>query len=67
MDVVFAYADRMVVLARGRLIAEGQAEAIRKLADAYNRTRLTPVVKSLFTAWLRWRRRPCETVQGRDL
>ena len=29
MDVVFAYADRMVVLARGRLIAEGQAEAIR--------------------------------------
>ncbi len=29
MDVVFVYADRMVVLARGRFIAEGQAEAIR--------------------------------------
>ncbi len=29
MDVVFAYADRMIVLARGRLIAEGQPSAIR--------------------------------------
>ena len=38
MDVVFAYADRMVVLARGRLIAEGQAEAIRndpKVQEVY--------------------------------
>jgi branched-chain amino acid transport system ATP-binding protein len=29
MDVVFAYADRMIVLARGKLIAEGAAEYIR--------------------------------------
>ena len=29
MDVVFAYADRIIVLARGRLIADGRAEAIR--------------------------------------
>jgi branched-chain amino acid transport system ATP-binding protein len=29
MDVVFAYADRMIVLARGRLIAEGTGEQIR--------------------------------------
>jgi branched-chain amino acid transport system ATP-binding protein len=29
MDVVFAYADRIVVLARGRLIAAGTAAAIR--------------------------------------
>ncbi|MGF6771697.1 branched-chain amino acid transport system ATP-binding protein [Paraburkholderia sp. GAS199] len=29
MDVVFAYADRMLVLARGKLIAEGDAETIR--------------------------------------
>jgi len=29
-----------------------QAEAIRKVADAYNRTRLTPLVKRLFTWWL---------------
>jgi len=32
MDVVFAYADRIVVLARGRLIADGDAATIR--ADA---------------------------------
>ncbi len=29
MDVVFAYADRIIVLARGLLIADGNAEAIR--------------------------------------
>jgi branched-chain amino acid transport system ATP-binding protein len=29
MDVVFAYADRMIVLARGKLIAEGDGESIR--------------------------------------
>ena len=29
-----------------------QAEAIHKVADAYNRTRLTPRVKSLSTKWL---------------
>lgn len=29
MDVVFGYADRIIVLARGRLIAEGQADQIR--------------------------------------
>ena len=33
-----------------------QAEAIRKTADAYNRTRLTPWVKSLFARWLAWGR-----------
>lgn len=33
-----------------------QAEAIKKAADAYNRTRLTPFVKGLFEKWLRWRR-----------
>lgn len=33
-----------------------QAEAIRKLADAYNRTRLTPFVKTLFARWLAWQR-----------
>ena len=29
MDVVFAYADRIIVLARGRLIAEGKPQDIR--------------------------------------
>ena len=33
-----------------------QAEAIRKTADAYNRTRLTPRVKALFETWLAWSR-----------
>jgi hypothetical protein len=33
-----------------------QAEAIRQLGDAYNRTRLTPLVKRLFQLWLAWTR-----------
>lgn len=33
-----------------------QAEAIRKVGDQYNRTRLTPFVKSLFRKWLAWTR-----------
>ena len=31
-----------------------QAEAIRKAADAYNRTRLTPTIQSLLRRWLTW-------------
>ncbi|MBE1426807.1 pyruvate/2-oxoglutarate dehydrogenase complex dihydrolipoamide dehydrogenase (E3) component [Desulfomicrobium macestii] len=34
-----------------------QGEAIRQVADAYNRGRLTPLVKSLFGYWLSWQRR----------
>lgn len=33
-----------------------QSEAIRKCADACNRERLTPTVKRIISAWLRWRR-----------
>ncbi|MEJ2719318.1 MAG: FAD-containing oxidoreductase, partial [Deltaproteobacteria bacterium] len=33
-----------------------QAEAIKQTADAYQRTRLTPFVKGLFTKWLTWTR-----------
>jgi len=33
-----------------------QAEAIRRVGDQFNRTRLTPLVKSLFEKWLRWTR-----------
>jgi len=33
-----------------------QAEAIRKLGDQYNRTRLTPFVQRLFHKWLAWTR-----------
>lgn len=32
------------------------AEAIRKLGDQYNRTRLTPFVQRLFRQWLAWTR-----------
>jgi branched-chain amino acid transport system ATP-binding protein len=38
MDVVFAFADRVIVLARGRLIADGSAAAIRdnpKVQEVY--------------------------------
>ena len=34
-----------------------QAEAIKQVADAYNRTRLTPFIKKLLSAWLSWARR----------
>jgi pyruvate/2-oxoglutarate dehydrogenase complex dihydrolipoamide dehydrogenase (E3) component len=34
-----------------------QAEAIRQTGDLYNRTRLTPFLKGLFTRYLAWRRR----------
>jgi pyruvate/2-oxoglutarate dehydrogenase complex dihydrolipoamide dehydrogenase (E3) component len=34
-----------------------QAEALRKIGDAYMRTKLTPAVKKLFGKWLAWRRR----------
>ncbi|MFV1966428.1 MAG: FAD-dependent oxidoreductase, partial [Pirellulaceae bacterium] len=33
-----------------------QAEAIRKLVDQYSRTRLTPLLKSVFNRWLAWTR-----------
>ena len=31
-----------------------QAEAIKKAADAYNRTRLTPTIQSLLRRWVNW-------------
>ncbi|MBK8900680.1 MAG: mercuric reductase [Anaerolineaceae bacterium] len=33
-----------------------QAEIIKKAADAWNRTRLTPTVAKVFNTWLSWRR-----------
>ena len=33
-----------------------QAEAIRQVAEAYNRTRLTPTARSIFNRWMAWRR-----------
>lgn len=34
-----------------------QAEAIRQTGDNYNRTRLTPFVKGLFSCWMAWGRK----------
>lgn len=33
-----------------------QAEVIKRLADAYNRTRLAPFVKKVLSVWLKWQR-----------
>jgi pyruvate/2-oxoglutarate dehydrogenase complex dihydrolipoamide dehydrogenase (E3) component len=33
-----------------------QAEVVKKLADMYNRTRLTPLAKGLLAGWLKWQR-----------
>ncbi len=33
-----------------------QAEVLRKIGDAYMRTKLTPTVKRVFAKWLAWRR-----------
>ncbi len=64
-DCVFAFKEITVAMVGGlgmKTIGSTihryptQAEAIRKLGDAYNRTRLTPFVKSLFKKWLAWTR-----------
>ncbi len=34
-----------------------QGEVVKKLADLYNRTRLTPRVKNILAGWLKWQRR----------
>ncbi|HKE04154.1 MAG TPA: mercuric reductase [Blastocatellia bacterium] len=34
-----------------------QAEALRKIGDAYNRSRLTPTLQNIFQKWFAWRRR----------
>ena len=67
-DIVARHAGEMiseltaVMVAKGGLRTLGQtihpyptqAEALRKVADAYSRTRLTPFVKGLFGKWFRW-------------
>jgi pyruvate/2-oxoglutarate dehydrogenase complex dihydrolipoamide dehydrogenase (E3) component len=34
-----------------------QAEAIRRIGDLYNRTRLTPAIRGIISRWLTWARR----------
>jgi len=49
-----ARTPRRCTLARVIHAYPTQGEAIKKAADAYNRTRLTPFRKSLMRKWLGW-------------
>ena len=57
-ELTMAIANGIGLAAIARIIHPypTQAEAIRKIADAYNRTRLTPRVQRLFRKWLQWTR-----------
>jgi pyruvate/2-oxoglutarate dehydrogenase complex dihydrolipoamide dehydrogenase (E3) component len=55
-EITLAMVERIGLRTLGRVIHAypTQAEAIKKAADAYNRTRLTPTIQSLLRRWLRW-------------
>ena len=55
-EISVAIVGRLGLKSIGRTIHPypTQAEAIRKLGDAYNRTRLTPAVRWLLAKWLAW-------------
>ena len=57
-EITLAMVNRIGLGAFGKTIHPypTQAEVFRKAGDAYNRTRLTPKVKTLFKMILRWRR-----------
>jgi pyruvate/2-oxoglutarate dehydrogenase complex dihydrolipoamide dehydrogenase (E3) component len=57
-EITVAMAGRLGLAALANVIHPypTQAEAIRKLGDAYNRRRLTPRVKFMFERWLAWTR-----------
>lgn len=57
-EVTFAITHGLGLAAIGRTIHPypTQAEVLKKLADAYNRTRLTWWVQKVLGLWLRWRR-----------
>jgi pyruvate/2-oxoglutarate dehydrogenase complex dihydrolipoamide dehydrogenase (E3) component len=58
-ELSLAIGNGLGIAAIGRTIHPypTQAEAIKRLADAYNRTRLTPFVKKALGGWLKWQRR----------
>jgi len=58
-EFTLAIANGLGISAIGRTIHPypTQAEVVKRLADAYNRTRLTPFVKKLLSGWLKWQRR----------
>lgn len=57
-EITLALAHRLGLAKIGATIHTypTQAEAIRKLGDQYNRTRLTPFLKKVFQGWLAWLR-----------
>jgi pyruvate/2-oxoglutarate dehydrogenase complex dihydrolipoamide dehydrogenase (E3) component len=57
-EITLAMTSGLGLSAIGRTIHPypTQAEALKKLADAYNRTRLTPLVRKTLASWLRWQR-----------
>jgi pyruvate/2-oxoglutarate dehydrogenase complex dihydrolipoamide dehydrogenase (E3) component len=57
-EITLAIVSRSGLSAVGKTIHPypTQAEALKKLADAYNRTRLTPRVRRLLESWLKWQR-----------
>ena len=57
-ELSLAMTGKLGMAAIGRTIHPypTQAEAVKKLADAYNRTRLTPFLKKVLETWLRWQR-----------
>jgi pyruvate/2-oxoglutarate dehydrogenase complex dihydrolipoamide dehydrogenase (E3) component len=58
-EISMAIANGLGLRAIGKTIHPypTQAEAIRKLADAYQRSRLTPFLKNIIDIWLKWQRR----------
>ena len=57
-EITLAMTNKLGLKKIGRTIHPypTQAEAIRRLGDQYNRTRLTPFIRRLFQSWLRWTR-----------
>ena len=57
-ELALAMTNRLGLAAVGRTIHPypTQSEALKRVADAWSRTRLTPLVKRLFDRWLAWRR-----------
>ncbi|MBI3836633.1 MAG: hypothetical protein HY288_01695 [Planctomycetia bacterium] len=51
-----AMSEIVEILPRDQYNQVLQADASRKLGDQFNRTRLTPFVKSMFHTWLKWTR-----------
>ena len=56
LTLAIAAKQRMDVLSSTIHSYPTQAEVLRKIGDAYLRTKLTPTVKKVFGKWLEWRR-----------